>query len=84
MTTQTEVMNQSKAYNIVHQNEDRIIVENIFDNYPDAIISLENSIYMEPFIIIDDGTLDIENMTPDEAKAFAIERISFNPVAYDK
>ena len=84
MTTQTEVIKQSKAYKIVHQNEDQIIIENIFDNYPDAIISLENSIYMEPFIIIDDGTLDIEKMTPDEAKTYAIERISFNPVIYDK
>ena len=84
MTTQIEAMKQSKAYKIVHQNEDKIIIENIFDNYPEAIISLGNSIYMEPFIIIDDGTLDIETMTPDEAKTYAIERISFNPIVYDK
>ena len=71
-----------KTYKIVHQDGEKIVVENEYDNYPDAIISLENSIYMEPFIIIDDGTLDVKNMVPDEARHHAIERIQLSQNYY--
>lgn len=66
-----------KSFKVVHQHVDRIVIEAVFDNYPDAAIHLANSIYMEPFIVIDDGDLDFETITPEEARRFAIERIAF-------
>ena len=67
----------SKSYKVVHQNCDQIIIEAEFDNYPDAAIHLANSIYMEPFIVFDDGDMDFAKISPEEARKFAVERIEF-------
>lgn len=66
-----------RSYKVLHQNCDRVVVEAAFDNYSDAVVHLANSIYMEPFIVIDDGDLDFEAISPDEARKFAVERIEF-------
>lgn len=66
-----------KSYKVVHQNGDEIIVEAEFDNYPDAAIHLANSIYMEPFIVFDDGDMNFSAISPEEARKFAVERIEF-------
>ncbi|MBI2993165.1 MAG: hypothetical protein HYY48_03200 [Gammaproteobacteria bacterium] len=74
----------SKSFKVVHQHVDRIIIEAAFDNYPDAAVHLANSIFMEPFIVIDEGQLDFGNLTPEEARRFAVERIAFKaPRAQD-
>ena len=67
-----------KSYKVVHQNRDEIIVEAEFDNYPDAAIHLANSIYMEPFIVFDDGEMNFSAISPEEARKFAVERIEFS------
>ena len=66
-----------KSFKVVHQDVDRIVIEAVFDNYPDAAVHLANSIYMEPFIVMDEGDLDFETLTPEEARRFAVERIAF-------
>lgn len=67
----------AKSFKVVHQDVDRIVIEAVFDNYPDAAMHLANSIYMEPFIVIDDGDMDFGSLTPEEARRFAVERIAF-------
>lgn len=66
-----------KSFKVVHQDVDRIVIEAVFDNYPDAAVHLANSIYMEPFIVMDEGDLDFETLTPEVARRFAVERIAF-------
>jgi len=73
-----------KSYKVIHQHTDRLVVEAEFDNYPDAAIHLAGSIYMEPFIVIDDGDINFETISPDEARKFAIERIEFQSSSPDK
>ncbi|HEY7841855.1 MAG TPA: hypothetical protein VIC61_09830 [Gammaproteobacteria bacterium] len=68
----------AKSYKVVHQNRDEIIVEAEFDNYPDAAIHLAKSIYMEPFIVFDDGDMNFSAISPEEARKFAVERIEFS------
>ena len=66
-----------KSFKVVHQHVNQIVIEAAFDNYPDAAVHLANSIYMEPFIVIDEGHLDFGTLTPEEARRFAVERIAF-------
>lgn len=68
----------AKSYKVVHQNRDQIIIEAEFDNYPDAAIHLANSIYMEPFIVFDDGAMNFNAISSEEARKFAVERIEFS------
>lgn len=75
---QTELPSKPpKSFKVVHQDVDRIVIEAVFDNYPDAAVHLANSIYMEPFIVIDEGHLDFRTLTPEEARRCAVERIAF-------
>ena len=67
----------AKSFKVVHQDVDRIVIEAAFDNYPDAALHLANSIYMEPFIVMDEGDKDFETLSPEEARRFAVERIAF-------
>lgn len=67
-----------KNYKVVHQNLDQVVVEAEFDNYPDAAIFLANSIFIDPFIVKDDGDMDFGRISPDEARKFAVERIEFH------
>jgi hypothetical protein len=73
-----------KFYKVVHEHDEQLIVEAEFDNYPDAAVHLAESIYMEPFIIIDEGEINFESISPEEARKFAIERIEFQSGAPDK
>ena len=45
---------------------------------PDAAIHLAKSIYMEPFIVFDDGDMNFSAISPEEARKFAVERIEFS------
>lgn len=76
--------NTARSYKVLHQNCDKVVVEAAFDNYSDAVVHLANSIYMEPFIVIDEGGLDFETISPDEARKFAVERIEFQQRATDE
>ena len=67
----------NKRYKVVHQNLNHIVVEAEFDNYPDAAIYLANSMFIDPFIVKDDGEMDFGRISPDEARKFAVERIEF-------
>ena len=73
-----------KSYKVVHEHDEQLIIEAEFDNYPDAAVHLAESIYMEPFIIIDEGEINFESISPEEARKFAIERIEFQAGAQDK
>lgn len=73
-----------KTYKVVHEHDEQLIIEAEFDNYPDAAVHLAESIYMEPFIIIDEGEINFENISPEDARKLAIERIEFQSGAPDK
>lgn len=80
-----EFMLQSeRSYKVVHQNCDQIVVEAEFDNFTDAAACLACSIYMDPFIVVDKGDLDLHTVTPEEARRFAVERIEFRAAGADK
>ncbi len=66
-----------KSYTVAHQDLDKIVVEGRFENFADATIFLSSSIYIDPFIVIDDGTLDLENMPPEEVRKHALQHIEF-------
>lgn len=68
---------QIKAFTVVHQDRDQIVVEAAFNNYPEAAMFLAGSIYMEPFIVVDETGLDFSNIPPAEARKFAIQSIQF-------
>ena len=68
-----------KLYNVAHQDQDNIVVEGVFEKYTDAVIFLADSIYIEPFIIVDDGTLNLDNLSPEDAKKFVLKHIEFQP-----
>ena len=53
-------------------------------NFTDAAACLASSIYMEPFIVVDQGDIDLHSVTPDEARRFAVERIEFRAANSDK
>ena len=73
-----------RSYKVVHQNCDRIVIEAEFDNFTEAAACLASSIYMEPFIVVDQGELDLRSVTPEEARRFAVERIEFRAPQQDK
>jgi hypothetical protein len=73
-----------KIYKVVHQHCDRLVVEAEFNSYPEAAVSLANSIYMDPFIVIADDDMNFDTITPDEARKFAVERIEFRHEAAEK
>ena len=73
-----------RSYKVVHQNCDHIVIEAEFDNFTDAAACLASSIYMEPFIVVDQGDIDLHSVTPDEARRFAVERIEFRAANSDK
>jgi hypothetical protein len=78
------MLHSERSYKVVHQNCDQIVIEAEFDNFTDAAACLAGSIYMEPFIVVDKGNLDLGSVTPDEARRFAVERIEFRTPAPDK
>jgi hypothetical protein len=73
-----------RSYKVVHQHCDQIVVEAEFDNFTDAAACLADSIYMDPFIVVDEGEVDLGSVTPEEARRFAVERIEFRVPAADK
>jgi hypothetical protein len=70
-------LTQSKAFTVVHQDRDQIVVEAAFSNYPEAAMYLAGSIYMEPFIVVDETGLDFSSIPPAEARKFAIQSIEY-------
>ncbi len=78
------MLHSERSYKVVHQNCDQIVIEAEFDNFTDAAACLASSIYMEPFIVVDKGNLDLGNVTPEEARRFAVERIEFRAPQQDK
>ena len=77
-------LHSERSYKVVHQNCDQIVIEAEFDNFTDAAACLASSIYMEPFIVVDKGNLDLGSVTPEEARRLAVERIEFRAPAADK
>lgn len=65
------------SYKVVHQHCDSIIVEAEFENFSEAAACLANSIFMDPFIILDRDGIDVGAISPEEARKFAIESIEF-------
>ena len=78
------MLHSERSYKVVHQNCDQIVIEAEFDNFTDAAACLASSIYMEPFIVVDKGNLDLGSVTPEEARRLAVERIEFRAPAADK
>ena len=78
------MLHSERSYKVVHQNCDQIVIEAEFDNFTDAAACLASSIYMEPFIVVDKGNLDLGSVTPEEARRFAVERIEFRAPAAEK
>ena len=78
------MLHSERSYKVVHQNCDQIVIEAEFDNFTDAAACLASSIYMEPFIVVDKGNLDLGAVTPEEARRFAVERIEFRAPQQDK
>ena len=78
------MLHSERSYKVVHQNCDQIVIEAEFDNFTDAAACLASSIFMEPFIVVDKGNLDLGNVTPEEARRFAVERIEFRAPQQDK
>ncbi|OGT83535.1 MAG: hypothetical protein A3H91_12025 [Gammaproteobacteria bacterium RIFCSPLOWO2_02_FULL_61_13] len=78
------MLHSERSYKVVHQNCDQIVIEAEFDNFTDAAACLASSIYMEPFIVVDKGNLDLGSVTPEEARRFAVERIEFRAPQQDK
>ena len=78
------MLHSERSYKVVHQNCDQIVIEAEFDNFTDAAACLASSIYMEPFIVVDKGNLDLGSVTPEEARRFAVERIEFRTPQQDK
>ena len=66
-----------KSYFVLHEDVDRLVIEAECDNFADAVVHLSNSIYMDPFIVVDDGEVDFERITPAEARRLAIRNIIF-------
>ena len=73
-----------RSYKVVHQNCDQIEIEAEFDNFTEAAACLASSIFMDPFIVVDKGDLDLRSVTPEEARRFAVERIEFRAPSPDK
>lgn len=71
------MLRNERSYKVVHQHCDNIVVEAEFDNFSDAAACLAGSIYMDPFIVVDPGDLDLRTVSPEEARRFAVERIEF-------
>ena len=78
------MLHSERSYKVVHQNCDQIVIEAEFDNFTEAAACLASSIYMEPFIVVDKGNLDLGSVTPEEARRFAVERIEFRAPTADK
>jgi len=78
------MLHSERSYKVVHQNCDQIVIEAEFDNFTDAAACLAGSIYMDPFIVVDKGNLDLGTVTPEEARRFAVERIEFRAPQQDK
>ena len=78
------MLHSERSYKVVHQNCDQIVIEAEFDNFTDAAACLAGSIYMDPFIVVDKGNLDLGTVTPEEARRFAVERIEFRAPPGDK
>ena len=78
------MLHSERSYKVVHQNCEQIVIEAEFDNFTDAAACLASSIYMEPFIVVDKGNLDLGSVTPEEARRLAVERIEFRAPAADK
>ncbi len=74
------MLQSDRSYKVVHQNCDRIVIEAEFDNFTDAAACLAGSIYMDPFIVVDRGDVDLHSVSPEEARRFAVERIEFRAV----
>lgn len=72
------MLHSERSYKVVHQNCDRIVIEAEFDNFTDAAACLAGSIYMDPFIVVDRGDVDLHSATPEEARRLAVERIEFH------
>jgi hypothetical protein len=76
-TTGVSMLQGGRCYKVVHQNCDHIVVEAEFDNFSDAAACLAGSVYMDPFIVVDRGDLDLGTVSPEEARRHAVERIEF-------
>ncbi|MBI1732002.1 MAG: hypothetical protein HYR49_04440 [Gammaproteobacteria bacterium] len=78
------MLRSERSYKVVHEHCDQIVIDAVFDNFTDAAACLAESIYMDPFIVVDDGAVDLGSATPEEARRFAVERIEFRVPAPDK
>ncbi len=78
------MLHTDRSYKVVHQDCDQIVIEAEFDNFTEAAACLATSIYMDPFIVVDKGELDLGSVTPEEARRFAVERIEFRAPSSNK
>ena len=76
-------MPEAASYKVVHQHCDGIVIEAEFGNFSEAAMCLANSIYMDPFIVVDRDGIDFVNISPEEARKHAIESIEFRHARSD-
>ena len=76
-------MQGSVSYKVVHQHCEGIVVEAEFESFSDAAACLAESIYMDPFIVLDRDGLDFDRISADEARKHAIESIEFRHARSD-
>ena len=65
------------TYKIVYENAGALAVEAEFESLRDALKYLGDSKFMRPFVIEDDGTLDVLRLSASEARERSIQLLEW-------